>query len=97
MNRAKRRTTDEPAVAIEYRDLERDRPAFGDGRRGAPRRLRNIVTERDAVEWGIGADYLTHGFIPLVQLDQTVFTDAGPPLLIADPETRFSASAAVLA
>ena len=61
-----------------------------------PRRARvpfgDLFTERDAVEWGIGADYLTHGFIPLVQLNQTVFTDAGPPLLIADPETRFSAS-----
>jgi len=44
----------------------------------------------DSVEWGVGADYLIHGFMPLVQLNQIVLLDPAPRLLIADPETRLS-------
>ena len=44
----------------------------------------------DAVEWGIGADYLIRGFTPLVQLNQTAILDRAPRLLIHDPETRLS-------
>lgn len=58
----------------------------------APVSLGELFTDRDAVEWGVGADYLIHGFLPLVQVNQTVFLDDGPSLLIADPETRFLAS-----
>jgi hypothetical protein len=46
----------------------------------------------DAVEWGVGADYLIHGFTPLVQLNQIVILDRAPRLLIHDPDTRASAT-----
>ncbi len=45
-----------------------------------------------AVEWGVGADYLIHGFTPLVQLNQIVILDRAPRLLIHDPDTRASAT-----
>ena len=44
----------------------------------------------DSVEWGVGADYLVHGWQPLVQLNQIVLLNRAPRLLIADPETRVS-------
>lgn len=46
----------------------------------------------DSVEWGIGADYLVHGWLPLLQLTQIVLLEPAPRLLIADPETRLSAT-----
>jgi hypothetical protein len=46
----------------------------------------------DAVEWGIGADYLTHGWQPLVQVNQIVLLERAPRLLVNDPETRLSAT-----
>ena len=55
-------------------------------------RVPDLFVDRASVAWGVGADYPIHGFIPLVQLDQTVFVDAGPRLIIANPETRFSVS-----
>ena len=51
-----------------------------------------LFPDRDSVEWGIGADYLINGFVPLVQVNQVIFTDAGPSQLLANPDTRLLAS-----
>jgi hypothetical protein len=51
-----------------------------------------IFPERDAVEWGLGLDYLTHGFVPVLQVNQIALLEPGPRLLIGDPETRIVAS-----
>jgi hypothetical protein len=51
-----------------------------------------LFPDRDSVEWGVGADYLIGGFLPLLQLNQVVFTDHGPEQLLSDPETRLLAS-----
>src|SRR5207247_686777 len=60
-------------------------------RRGRARvPLGDLFPTRDAPEWGIGADYLIHGFTPLVQLNQIAILDRAPRLLIHDPETRLS-------
>ena len=58
----------------------------------APVPLGPLFDERDSIEWGIGADYLIHGFVPLLQLNQIAFLDDGPRLLVSDPDTRLSAS-----
>lgn len=42
----------------------------------------------DSVEWGIGADYLWRGFQPILQLNQIVFLEDTPTLLVGDPDTR---------
>jgi hypothetical protein len=69
--------------------------------RYAPRLLRGVRTriplqelfpDRDSVEWGIGADYLIEGFLPLLQVNQVIFTDSGPEQLLSNPETRLLAS-----
>jgi hypothetical protein len=44
----------------------------------------------DSVEWGIGADTVWRGFIPLLQVNQIVILGNAPRLLIANPETRLS-------
>ncbi len=54
--------------------------------------LQELFPDRDSVEWGIGADYLIEGFLPLLQVNQVVFTDDGPEQLLANPETRLLAS-----
>jgi hypothetical protein len=54
--------------------------------------LQDLYPERDSVEWGIGADYLIGGFVPLLQLNQVIFTDRGPEQLLSNPETRLLAS-----
>jgi hypothetical protein len=54
--------------------------------------LGDLFVDRDAIEWGVGADYLIHGFIPLVQVTQTALTEPAPRLLISNPETRFTLS-----
>jgi hypothetical protein len=48
--------------------------------------------ERDAVEWGIGADYLIGGFLPLVELYQVILLHNDRKLLIDDVDTRLSAN-----
>ncbi len=58
------------------------------GRAAVP--VGDLFPTLDAVEWGIGADYLIHGFMPLLQLNQTAILDRAPRLLIHDPETRLS-------
>jgi hypothetical protein len=54
--------------------------------------LQELFPDRDSVEWGVGADYLIEGFLPLLQVNQVVFTDDGPEQLLANPETRLLAS-----
>jgi hypothetical protein len=54
--------------------------------------LQELFPDRDSVEWGVGADYLIEGFLPLVQVNQVVFTDGGPEQLYSDPETRILGS-----
>jgi hypothetical protein len=54
--------------------------------------LEELFPDRDSIEWGLGADYLVAGFLPLVQVNQTLFVDGGPEQLLADPETRILGS-----
>jgi len=54
--------------------------------------LGDLFTDRDSMEWGIGADYLVADFLPLLQVNQIVFLDEGPEQLYSDPETRLVAS-----
>jgi hypothetical protein len=62
-------------------------------RRGrAPVDLGELFPTLDSVEWGVGADTVVNGFIPLLQLNQIVLLDDAPRLLIGDPETRITAS-----
>ncbi len=67
-----------------------------DGTLGPERRARiplaELYPDRDSVEWGIGADYLIEGFLPLVQVNQVIFTDDGPEQLLSNPETRLLVS-----
>ena len=66
-------------------------PDFGTGRRTRIP-LQQLFPDRDSVEWGIGADYLIDGFLPLLQVNQVIFTDDGPEQLLSNPETRLLAS-----
>jgi hypothetical protein len=54
--------------------------------------LGDLFPSRDSAEWGVGADYLVHGFLPLVQVNEIVFLDHGPEQLYSNPETRFLGS-----
>jgi hypothetical protein len=56
-----------------------------------PVAIGDLFPSQDSVEWGIGADYLWKGFQPLVQVNQVIITDHAPRLIIANPETRFTA------
>src|SRR5262245_59043252 len=58
------------------------------GRAAVP--LGDLFLDRDAVEWGVGADSIFHGYQPLLQVNQIVLLEPAPRLLIHDPETRFS-------
>jgi hypothetical protein len=69
--------------------LPTDRIAARLLRRGrAPVDLGDLFPTFDAVEWGVGADTVIAGFIPLLQVNQIVLLDRAPRLLIGDPETR---------
>lgn len=48
--------------------------------------------ERDAVEWGMGADYLIEGWLPLVELYQVILLHNDAPLLIRNVDTRITTS-----
>jgi hypothetical protein len=54
--------------------------------------LGDLFVDLDAFEWGVGIDYLWHGFLPLFQVSQVVLLEPAADLAIADPETRFTAS-----
>ena len=85
-----------PAKDVVDAALEPQAVAKYGGRLASGKRTRvptqQLFPDRDSVEWGIGADYLIGGFLPLLQLSQVVFTDSGPPELLSDPETRLLAS-----
>lgn len=53
--------------------------------------LGELFVDRDAVEWGIGADTIWRDTFVLAQLNQIVGTEPAPRLVIADPETRVTA------
>ena len=60
--------------------------------RRVPVPLPALFPDRDSVEWGLGVDYLIGGFLPLLQVNQVIFTDDGPEQLLSNPETRLLAS-----
>lgn len=62
---------------------------FQGGQSRVPIDLGASFVERDAAEWGIGADYTWNGWLALCQLNQTDVFDNRLPLLIEDVETRF--------
>ena len=51
-------------------------------------KLPDSFAVRDAVEWGIGADYLYEGYMLLLQVEQTDVLHNDQPLLIKDVDTR---------
>lgn len=50
--------------------------------------LGELFPARDSIEWGVGADTVWHGVLPLLQINQIALLESAPPLVIADPETR---------
>lgn len=52
----------------------------------------NAFAERDAVEWGMGADYVIDGWLPLLELYQIILLHNDTPLLIRNVDTRITAS-----
>jgi hypothetical protein len=48
----------------------------------------DLFPQLDSVEWGVGGDYVVHGVVPLVQVNQIVFLEPVPRLVVDDPETR---------
>jgi hypothetical protein len=50
----------------------------------------DLFVDRDAFEWGVGADGVWYGIRPMVQISQIVLTESAPRLLIGDPETRLT-------
>jgi len=50
------------------------------------------VVDRDAVDWGLGADYLYEGYLLLLQVNQTDVLHNNVELLIKDVETRLLAN-----
>jgi hypothetical protein len=54
--------------------------------------LGESFARRDAVEWGIGADYTLSGYLFLLQVNQTDVIDNDVDLLIEDVETRLLAN-----
>src|SRR5262249_7271942 len=56
------------------------------GRENVP--LEPLFPTLNSFEWGIGTDYVWHGWQPLLQLNQIVILQSAPSLVIANPETR---------
>jgi hypothetical protein len=54
--------------------------------------LGDLFVARDTVAWGVGADYLWRGWMPLLQLSQTLVLDNHLPLLLDDADTSLVAS-----
>lgn len=48
--------------------------------------------ERDAIEWGVGADTIFRGWMPLVELSQVAILRNEVPLLVPDVDTRLTAN-----
>jgi hypothetical protein len=72
--------------------VERITSEFLKGRKRVAVPIGDLFLDLDAFEWGIGADYLVHGFLPLLQVSQIVILEPAPRLVIGDPDTRFTAS-----
>ncbi len=62
--------------------------ALAGGAGQVPVALPSSVVVRDAVEWGIGADWTYDGYVALLQLNQTDVLNNDTELLIKDTETR---------
>jgi hypothetical protein len=55
-----------------------------------PLDLGDLFVARDVVQWGVGIDYLIHGWIPLLQLNQTIVLHNHVKLLIDDVDTQLA-------
>jgi len=62
--------------------------ALAGGAGQVPVALPPSVVVRDAVEWGVGADWTSNGYVALLQLNQTDVLNNDADLLIKDTETR---------
>ena len=51
-----------------------------------------IQVTRDAVEWGLGSDYVSHGYMLLMQVNQTDVFHNSVDLLIKNVDTRLLAN-----
>lgn len=50
-----------------------------------------LFPDLDTIEWGLGADYLWNGYQPILQVNQIVFLEHTPDLLVGSPtDTRFT-------
>lgn len=58
--------------------------------RTVPVNLGDIAVARDVVGWGMGIDYDYHGWMPLVQVNQTLILNNSTHLLINDVDTRLT-------
>ncbi len=54
--------------------------------------LGDLFPNQDTIEWGLGADYLVNGYLPLLQVSQVIFLDSHTELAVNNPETRVIAS-----
>jgi hypothetical protein len=53
---------------------------------------RAAFARRDLVEWGVGVDYLIDGYLPLLEVHQTLVLANDRKLLVPDVDTRLVAS-----
>lgn len=53
-----------------------------------PLGLGDLFASSDTVEWGVGVDYVVQGWVPLLQVNQTIVLDDVPTLLIEDVDTQ---------
>lgn len=53
--------------------------------------LGDLFVGANSIDWGAGVDYYIAGFLPLLQINQTVILDETPRFLIGDPDTRLTA------
>ncbi len=50
--------------------------------------LGNLFVRRDTVDWGVGIDYHYRGFVPVLQVNQTVVLDNTTNLLLSNVDTH---------
>lgn len=74
------------------RDLQRAIVALARGAGRVPVALPPSAVERNAVEWGVGADYTYEGYMLLLQVNQTDVINNDEPLLIQNIDTRLLAN-----
>ncbi|MCK6554540.1 hypothetical protein L6Q96_08145 [Candidatus Binatia bacterium] len=74
------------------RDLQRALVQLAMGAGRVPVSLPPSAVKRNAVEWGLGADYTYEGYMLLVQVNQTDVIDNDEPLLIQNIDTRLLAN-----